>query len=164
MITSKQIIKLTEKWLQSVPSPFKDSNVDIYSNPSISDLIELKRQTTYYVRFIADRKNKTLYVWNGDSILHSQVAVHLGLSSRINGIPDGILLGTASIEGGKLVARYSDELYSMIKDLLAVKLEVHKSSYLKKRYDYLKNLDKDFKWVSRYLDLSEITNMISRNL
>lgn len=165
MITSREILSLCEKWHLLIPSPFKGENaIDIYSNPSTSDLVELRKQTIYDVRFIADGKSKTLYIWNGEAILHSQAAKHLGLSNRIAGIPDNILLGTASISGGKLVARYSDNLYMMIKDLLAFKSEINKNSYLRKRYDYLKNLGKNFNWISRYMDLSEITNMIDRNL
>lgn len=165
MITSQQILRLSEEWLMSIPSPFKkDSSVDIYVNPSSSDILELKKSTSYYVRFIADSKSKRLYVWNGESLLHSQVAKHLSLDRRINSIPDQTLIGTADIRSGKLYARYSDYLYGMLKDLNSYKSDATPGSYIQKQLDYFSTLKDEFSWVTRYMDISEILNLISRNL
>lgn len=165
LITSNQIIKLSEEWLMSIPSPFKSEfPIDIYVNPSSSDLIELKKSTTYYVRFIADSRNKKLYVWNGETLLHAQVARHLNLNRRIESIPDQTLIGTADIRSGRLYARYSDYLYSMLKDLNRYKSDATPGSYIQKQLNYFLTLKDEFNWMIHYMDISEILNLVSRNL
>ena len=165
MITSNQILKISEELLTSVPSNFKkDEPIDIYTNPSSSDITKLRKLTTNYVRFIADANNKTLYVWNGESALHSQVAKHLNLLRRIESLPDNTLVGTADINGNRLVSRTSDSIYQMLSNLKVYKTEIPGNSYAVKQLEYLKTVSNKFNWVSRYLDISEIVNMINRNL
>lgn len=168
MITSKQIISLSEEWLMSISSPFKpNTSVDIYVNPTSSDLLELKKLTINYVRFIADSNTKKVYVWDGDSLLHAQAAKRLNLSRQIDfyqSIPDNTLIGTATIRNGKLYAKYSDYFYQIIQDLNRYKSEVTSGSYLEKKLNYFLTIKDKFNWVSSYIDISEITNMISRNL
>lgn len=168
MITSRQMTILLEQWLQSVPSPFKANTiVDIYVNPTSSDIMELRKARINTLRFIADSKIKKLYVWDGSSLLHGQVAKSLGIGSRIDfyqSIPDQTLIGSAMIEGGKLRASYSDYFYQIIKDLNHYRDTTGVSDYFTRKLNYFLSVKSDFKWLSPYLDISEFINIINRNL
>lgn len=165
MITSKQILDIFEQWVSSLSSNFKDEvSVDIFVNPTSFDIIDLRRVTTHYVRFIADSKDKKLYIWNGEAALHAQVAKHLGILPRIESIPDKTLIGVADIKGGKLVARYSDYLFQMLQDLKLHKAEISSNSYLRRKLDYFKTFEAEFKWVNSYLDTTELVKLVNRNL
>lgn len=57
---------INEKYLARFKDLFIDSSTEIYVNPSMRDLKELKNS----VRFIADAKTKRVYVWNAMDLFH----------------------------------------------------------------------------------------------
>jgi hypothetical protein len=79
----------------------KPVNVEIFKNPSSSDIKDIALQTVSVsprpiVRFLADANKKVVYVWDGAAALHDQVKPSLDLSKY------SILAGTAFIVGSKL--------------------------------------------------------------
>jgi hypothetical protein len=118
MITSKQIINLSEDWLKRVRG-FKNTLVDIYDNPGSSDITNLTKSmvetgnTKKSIRFIADATKKTVYVW--DAMLSSHVFVVMEVSNRNL---SQLLCGYGNIINGKIVCESLpdiDSYVSMIK-------------------------------------------------
>ena len=101
MITSKQIINLTEKYLKG--KQYYGNFVDILENPSSREVIDLfgKKVPEFLkdIRFIADAETKKVYVWNSELATHNMVQGDIGYPN-VNDRPN-IILGTGKVSGGK---------------------------------------------------------------
>jgi hypothetical protein len=105
VITSKQILSLSEDYSKSVK--VFDKQVDIYKDPTSSDLTALNksaRENQYIkdqLRFIADAKDKSVYVWNAELAIHNEVRKTLGFPLENNWTP-WLVDGLGKIAGGRL--------------------------------------------------------------
>jgi hypothetical protein len=101
MITSKQIINLTEKYLKG--KQYYGNFVDILENPSNREVVDLfgKKVPEFLkdIRFIADAETKKVYVWNSELATHNMVQNDVGYPN-VNDKPN-IILGTGKVSGGK---------------------------------------------------------------
>jgi hypothetical protein len=100
MITSKQVIDLTEEYNNTFN--VKGKTVILFVNPTGSELKSLKCEE---FRFTADSSNKKVYVWNGELALHDDINRKLNLGSRKD-----LLVGEALLRGSNLVMYQSDEI------------------------------------------------------
>ena len=75
MITSKEIINISEEYLMRV------RDVMIYVNPTSSDYQKLYSVNSYHViRFTADIQTKNVYVWDGlENLMHGEAAHNIGI-------------------------------------------------------------------------------------
>lgn len=157
MITSKQITNVSERFLTRHTSGW--SSVDIFENPDSSDIKELYKAdvNSHQVRFLADKANKKVYVWNINSALHGEVARVTGLINLFNKIvPVGLFSGDGYIRGGKITMQNSDSL-----DLMLRVVKADKRKEMVNERDYLNDLlSSDWNWLSRYVDFSSFTNRI----
>lgn len=82
-------------------------NVDIFVNPSYSDIKSIRELCNIgycYVRYIADPKNKKIFIWDGENGIHAQIAKAIGLySGGASGLYSRFLCGTADIKGNRLI-------------------------------------------------------------
>lgn len=134
MITSNQIIKLSEDWVTSIK--VGNWSCDIYVNPSSSDLKELFQSlkishNDYKVRYIADAKKQKVYVWNGYLLDHFKACQALRLGDYYNYIAlPTTQIGYAVLSSGKLSFYDSSPLDTMtdavfmIRDLKYVRAEL----------------------------------------
>jgi hypothetical protein len=102
MITARQIL---EEFKTSLTTDL--GYCEVLKDPSRSELKSLGN----YIRFTADGKNKTLYVWAYDKGLHRNVLPALGLLNRTN--MASCINGTAQNIGGTYGMIGSDSLESM---------------------------------------------------
>jgi hypothetical protein len=84
MITSKQIIKLSEEYWGA--KNVSGTYTIIYDNPTASDLKDLNLtmntgNSRRVVRFIADRQYKKVYIWDAWNAHHTQMRPVLGFNS-----------------------------------------------------------------------------------
>lgn len=102
MITSKQIINISEKWLKSLNRDYNNASFDIYINPGSSDYSEIyKNSKRSRVRFIADNNKKEVYVWDAFLAIHPDVAKKLGITPNLYYCSDpNIITGEANVSGG----------------------------------------------------------------
>ena len=111
MITSKQIISLSEEWL------LRSHGIDIYVNPTSSDYLEFSKKKIGELRFIADNRTKKIYVTDAARL------VHAGIASSVSGLmgsffnfnsfeqyPDWALAGVAMIHNGQGIMTGADSL------------------------------------------------------
>lgn len=75
----------------------RTKEVDVFLNPSPSDVKDIKNAGSTYVRFIADKRNQKLYIWGGSLAMHEDVGLSLGMR-YVHGTDDYIP-GEADIEG-----------------------------------------------------------------
>lgn len=102
----------------------KDSGVGVYKNPSSSDLSKLKKgmaKGDTEVRFMADSKTETVFVWDASNHIHSQAAKELVKNKAID-TPNyfdvtRFFNGTAELIGGELIYKHSDTLDGIMKNL-----------------------------------------------
>jgi len=113
MITSKQIIYLCERYLKSGNSVFSKKQIDIYENPTSSDIVKMiktARETPDMhlltdVRFVIDAKNKSIYVADAQTCIHADL-----LSTLKIRLSPWIFEGIAEVENGKLVVTDEDSI------------------------------------------------------
>lgn len=149
MISSRKILSLTEKWIKSFNAAPRGL-ADIYENPSKSDYSELfinankdrvRKSTFAVIRFFADDKSKTVYVWDGEKAIHAEIARTIGLNDRLDSDPS-ILSGIATLSSGKAKMVQSDSLES-----------IDKHSTFDTNY-YNQVISKDWSWTNRYIDVT----------
>jgi hypothetical protein len=138
MITSKQIIQLSEKYYNSFNISGKDVVLDL--NPTLDDYKKLKFND---LRFIADSKTKNVVVWNGLLAIHLDVAKKYGVS--FNSLYSGqYLCGLAYFPGKSLPMIHCDANASSI--------IYGDKNKLKERVSYLTNLfSHDWSWVDKFI-------------
>jgi hypothetical protein len=108
MITSTQIITLSEQWVKTDISHFVSEEFDLYINPGSSDFLDIIKTARkdwnrkfLGIRFVANNNLKKVYVADASLALHKDI-------ERAAGIPTGICDGTqiegiAKLFGGKAV-------------------------------------------------------------
>jgi hypothetical protein len=140
LITSKQIINLSEEWVQHITTRWGVG--DIYRNPSSSDYRELySHYTSHAVRFMAYYPSKECYVWDINLEIHYNVAKLVGLSTQFNASYNfNLLSGYASLQGGKFFMTGID-----VSDIFTNKSDANKV--------FVKQLlSKDWSWLKKYID------------
>lgn len=148
MITSKQIINLSEDW-------FKRIHFDIFINPTSSDYQELTKLKVNEVRFIADDRSKKLFISDSGKSLHHQMVVDIGGSvlENYNSREYPQLHGVARISGSKAFMTESDVLRIGIKEMMPFQ-----QNWLRKL------LSCNWSWADRYLEItSYLTNFKTQN-
>ena len=154
MITSKHILEVFSKTLDVI-----GGSADVFVNPTSSDYAEIYKESKYHwIKFFADNKAKTVYVWNADKGIHREIAYKLNLVGRIK--DDDILAGDAMLSGGKATMKDSDMLTGL---LSGAKSRDPASGYA------LKNLlSINWSWVEPYISckdwLSGFGGMAERSL
>lgn len=97
----KQYLKkdLSESFYKSFKDKQFGSYVEIFKNPDRQEMLEVMDRHFQVVRFIADSKTKSLYVFTSDVVLHPQVwPVISGGKKDIYKNPN-LLPGTAQYDG-----------------------------------------------------------------
>ena len=105
MITSKNIIKISEEWVKTGISEFTDDAFDLYINPGSSDYLDMMKTARedsrkfQGIRFVASNSLKKVFVADGLISTHYDI-------ERVAGIPSGTRNGTqieglADIVGGR---------------------------------------------------------------
>jgi hypothetical protein len=106
MIKSNRIIEICEEWIKTVSG--HGGRIDVFVNPSSSDYLEIYKGSKYQIiKFIADNKNKKVYVWNADTGIHRDVLSELGLMSQLQKYNPDILVGDGVLSNGKAKIRDS---------------------------------------------------------
>ena len=110
MITSKQIIEISEEY--NTRKNISGKDVVVYKNPTVDDLKEIQKlsvlQDMPEVRFVINRNDKGVYIWDSYLANHDQVygVLHLDWFHRDTDL--NILFGHAYIKGNRLVPSSSD--------------------------------------------------------
>lgn len=105
MITAKKMFELLEEYFTS--KNILGKNVEVYKNPTLTDVKELN---AVIVRFIADNRNRTVYIWDGYLAIHSylwDVITGHPISSRTN--CPYLFPGIALVNRNKLTISQWDE-------------------------------------------------------
>ena len=150
MITSKQIIKISEEYFKPLKTG-KDLLASVFVNPGSSDItkivMEAKQQKlpVTNARIIADaRPPQKVYVWNAYSACHCDVRTLIGISSYSSDKYPYLLCGLCDIvSGNKLKLVHWDDLV-MIRD----------KDFFKKFFRY------DWTWLERYMQASQFIKSI----
>jgi hypothetical protein len=153
MITSKQIITLSEEWETSFT--YGNHLIDIFVNPTSSDIKELfskldvKINPKKEIRFIANAKTKKVYIWDASLVHHAEVSHKLGFShpgeydGLITSEPPYIFDGFGYLSSGKIVGQNENGSISDIKIALNAKL-ISKGKKSKQNYWFIEE------WISRF--------------
>ena len=110
MITSKRIIEISEEY--NTRKNISGKDVVVYKNPTVDDLKEIQKlsvlQDMPEVRFVINRNDKGVYIWDSYLANHDQVygVLHLDWFHRDTDL--NILFGHAYIKGNRLVPSSSD--------------------------------------------------------
>lgn len=155
MITSNKIIFLLEKYLTSKRMS-GDRELIIYENPDtneLHDLIMLAKKSQKggsgpYLRFIADTKNKKVYVWDSYEAEHTIGRSTIGLPSIDPIKTPWLLYGLCEPYSGyklKLIEWPSKPPYSDTKF-------------------YTGLFNGDWNWLNRYIDTKEYFEYITKRI
>lgn len=155
MITSKQIQKLFEDY--SKMGNVRGLPVTIYNNPTKSDFLALQKEAKELnkkvdnIRYIADAKTKTIYVFNAEFAIHKEVKGILNLPIDPLKAPY-ILNGEATLRSGTLVP--ISERSTTISKILSNYLnypgnKVENSNYLKEVFSY------NWDWLYSYVKVKK---------
>jgi hypothetical protein len=145
MITSKQIVNLSEKWVQPVKSWHGRS--EVFLNPDSTDIKELYLSNDkHYVRFLANSKTKGVYAWNGFTTIHYEVANSVGLGSEYNKKNNfNLLCGTGSIKSGKILMLGESTIDAYLRKNIN-NLELSSKKYLEDI------IDTNWNWLNPYVN------------
>jgi hypothetical protein len=147
LITSKQIIEINEKYLDSR----KESGVliSIYENPTSSDIQSLYKsikQPEKKVRYIIDGNQKRIYVWDAWLMIHADASSKF-LGRSLIKYPYGFH-GDAIISGNKLI--YRSGLEEIDYQMNGVKLGQYVRSYvISQMREFFEKMD--WTWVNSYM-------------
>ena len=162
MITSKQIIKLSDEFVSDVKGN-SGAYTGLFVNPTSTDFKDLfKNVKSSSVRFIADNNNKKVYVWDSYLAIHSRILDELSLYSRYTRRNDSDLFisGVGQLIGGKVVMFNSDVLEADIRSVLN-----GSPSEKREMKNFLKLLiETNWSWLNKYVDCSKYFDKIRRSL
>jgi len=121
---------------------------DVWMNPESEEFAHIGE----VVRFTADRKTHSLYVWNFSAGHHGDVSVGMGLGDSAGSIL--FLKGAATKTGeGAYVMSGSDFLQSFVGRMTGAEKK------------FLSNLfNQDWDWVDRYIEVTEWLNRCRERL
>jgi hypothetical protein len=114
LITSKQIINLSEEWFKSIKGA-ENKQVPVYVNPDSSDLKELNQSVKSskfhnLIRFIANAKQQKVYVIDGYLAIHGDFAQVAGYINRQEAMDSpSAFLGYGILTSGKIKFETSPE-------------------------------------------------------
>lgn len=123
---------LNEKYIGRVKTKYSKSS-EIFVNPSFKEMREVGPE----IRFIADSRDKKLYVWNIYSVLHFDAWLYIKPTEDDNSLAmkGTIFEGEAQQSGGSFT--------------------VINSNILNTWYDtkMVRKLQQKFKWVNKYINI-----------
>lgn len=163
MITSNQIIKLSEDWFKSVRG-YKNESVSIFVNPDSSDLKELamsvkESRFNNLIRFVADAKNQKVYVADGGLLIHGNITSGMGYPTRVAAEKlSNMCFGYGTLSNGKItfINRDNDEFKfaSRFRSLTVASKFISlskKSNQVTKMIDvYFKDLLQSYNWINNF--------------
>jgi hypothetical protein len=135
MITSKQII---EAYFGYVKPEWSEYPKPIFINPSSSDIKELKG----HVKFVADAKERAVFVWTVNGPLHNEVISQLNLTSPVE---KHILLGYANQKGYYFLIFFEELMTSYDSRDLRNRLRQHDWTWMERYHFDMKQFDSDIK-------------------
>jgi hypothetical protein len=150
MITSKQIVKLSEDY-------FDTKNVNghpllIYINPSLKEVIEsstFSKKMLHYneIRFVADNKKQQVFVWDSGLCYHAKVRASLGYSEDFQ--KTYLLLnGVASVKGSSVIMSRMDNFTSLYNAAASSGSKTER----KAAYGYMERLlSEPWTWLNKYI-------------
>jgi hypothetical protein len=121
VITSKQIINISEEWDRTVKNG--SLTADVYLNPTSTDLKEIYKKMASNnpkkeIRFIADAKDKKVYVWDASLAPHSYVSHSLGFdTSKWLDEPPFVFDGFGYLKNGYINPTFTHGTAKNISDL-----------------------------------------------
>lgn len=147
MITSRQLLKITEKYLDSR----KEGNtlIRFYENPDSSDIQALYqeiKQPDKKVRYIVDGNQKKVYVWDAWLMIHADASSKF-LGRSLIKYPYGFH-GEAVVSGNKII--YKSGLEEIDYQMNGVKLGQYVKPYVVSQMkEFFNNMSWD--WVDMYI-------------
>jgi hypothetical protein len=111
VITSRQIIKLSEEYVKTVK--IYSNSFPVFENPSAKEIADACKQSKIMwgisgIRFFADNNSKKVYIWDSYFGVHKDVARHLGLDDRYITRDPTLFFGIANVTNGRAVIDDSD--------------------------------------------------------
>lgn len=165
MITSKQIIQMSEAWFAS--SNTNNRQFDVYINPSSSDYLELNKNKIKSVRFIVDSSSRKVYISDADNSLHREMLNKIGgsiasdlVNMNYNNFQIGKfhLTGVAEIQGNKSVMNRSDVIEYFWRMIDWNKPDSPKTQQGYKNIGQI--LSMDWLWVNKYVHIEKYMNVV----
>ena len=163
MITSKQIIKLSEDYFMT--KNINGHELLIVKNPTIKEMLEAsvftKKVIGYNeIRFVADSKKQVVYVWDSALSTHGPVRKsYLSYPEDYRSTPY-LVNGVAKVISSSAIMdrmdNYIDTYYSATGDRL--------KSERKRSYDYLRNmLEQQWSWLNKYIKIDSVLSSIKND-
>jgi hypothetical protein len=158
VITSKQIINISEEWFKSITG-YGSVSIPMYVNPDSTDIKELYKSfktSDRLVRFIADAKGPKVYVWDGTQAIHLQGLKTLGLNYNDVFSSPSMLMGYARIKSGKIVhepdARDPIEYISINVRSLNSYVMWYPSDDIKTKQQFGKDISNSYFYVTQFFN------------
>jgi hypothetical protein len=130
---------INEEYLMRLTTVYGKNSYEVFINPSAKEMRELDT-TSLGVRFLADSRDKTVYVWDADKAIHYEAWEFIKPKDIMkfgNLVEQLVLLpGNAEKVKGKYAMTRSDRINDRF------------------LYQKMKAFKKKFKWVNKYIDLS----------
>lgn len=172
MITSKQILQMSEEYLTS--KRIGNNLVEVYVNPTSSDYQHLYSiNSSHGLRFTADIDTKKFYVWDGFTMMHGEAADLIGIYSKyqafykrdsIRGFVFGnnLFMGYGTVNNNKLTLIH---LSDILETSLSVLPQPASEHFFDGTREYFKDiLSSRWNWISKYIDCSNYFNKIKGKL
>lgn len=159
MITSKQIITLSEEYVKTVKS--YSNSFPVFENPSAKEIAEACKQSkaqwgTSNIRFFADNNSKKVYIWDAYYSIHIGVARSLDFSDRCINHDPTLFFGSAKVDSGRAIIEDSDEIRAEQVNLAGSHQDIRdKGGLFFKRFFAI-----NWSWVDRYISCSAYLNKI----
>lgn len=148
MISSKFILQQLESF--SKTGRVFGRLVDVFENPTSSDLKELSKQAKDFqlnlteVRYIADARKQKVFVFNSELAIHADIRMILGYSTEHYKTPH-LLNGEARFQRGKLSALSQRDLISKSFWYFSNHPSQVDKFYLEESLNY------DWSWLEKYV-------------
>lgn len=139
MITSKVISDKLEEY--AFMKRVRGQLVEVYLNPTMTELLFIKSPKTNMIRFTANALNQKVYAWDASKAIHYDILSELG-NEYIDTRPN-IIGGTATLKGNKFLMNGWDNFHHVM-SVMDTSNKGNAIQFLTKLFNF------NWKWLDKY--------------
>ena len=146
LIKARDIVGLSEKYFDA--RQVRASYVPIYLNPTHSELIEACSKGSKRVRFTANAKNQSVYVWDAIKAIHYDIVQLLG-RDYLDVYPN-IIGGLADVQPRAVMVGWDN--FHHVMDVIPSSNRANAVEFLTKVFSY------NWSWLDKYFLATDYIN------
>jgi hypothetical protein len=147
LLTAKKISEISEEYFSA--KRVRANFVEVYVNPTQSEIISACSKDSKRIRFTANAKNQKVFIWNAMNAIHYDMLPMLG--QEYTDVYPNIIGGLAEVQGGKTVMVGWDNFHHIM-DVMSSSSRSNAIEFLTKLFSY------NWSWLDKYFQATNYIN------